>query len=369
MTWLLALLAIMALIVLHELGHFLVAKAVGMRVERFSLFFPPTLVRMKRGETEYAIGALPLGGYVKITGMSPEEIDKLEPDVARRAYYNQAPWKRVAVILAGPAVNLLIAFVLFWVILASGSFNGALTLSEINPSLQTLVPTTSVAQISKGKPAAYGVLREGDRILTVDGRAATVASTMKRIDAHSCAGTPTEGCRASTPVRLTVQRGHRTLALSITPRYNKQLGRMLLGIGFGANAKHFGVLTAAGLAGREMWGVTEGLFTGLFHAFTSAKARHQIHSILGITEYAQESVAAGVGYAAVFFGFISLVLAVMNLLPFLPLDGGHVLWSVAEKVRGRRISLASMYRFSSVGILLLMFLVINGFSNDLHLSG
>jgi regulator of sigma E protease len=369
MTWLLALLAIMALIVLHELGHFLVAKAVGMRVERFSLFFPPTLARVRRGETEYAIGALPLGGYVKITGMSPEEIGGLEPEVARRAYYNQAPWKRIAVILAGPVVNLLIAFVLFWAILASGSFNGALTLAELNPSLHTLVPSTSVARIANGRPAAYGVLRENDRILTVDGRHATVASTMRGIDAHRCAGTPTDGCRASTPVRLTVMRGHRTLSLSVLPRYDKQLGRMLVGIGFGANAKHFGVLAAAGFAGREMWGVTTSLMTNIAHAFTSAKVRHQLHSIVGITEYAQESVAAGVGYAAVFFGFISLILAVMNLLPFLPLDGGHVLWSLAEKVRGRRISLAAMYRFSSVGILMLAFLVINGFGNDLRLGG
>src|ERR1700734_3061124 len=125
MSWILTLLGIMLLIVLHELGHFLAAKAVGMRVERFSLFFPPTIFSVRRGETEYGIGAIPLGGYVKITGMSPEEISGLEPEVARRAYYTQAPWKRVVVILAGPAVNLLIAFGLFWAILASGSFNGA----------------------------------------------------------------------------------------------------------------------------------------------------------------------------------------------------------------------------------------------------
>jgi regulator of sigma E protease len=369
MTWLLALLAIMTLIVLHELGHFLVAKAVGMRVERFSLFFPPTLLRIKRGETEYAIGAIPAGGYVKITGMSPEEIGGLEPEVARRAYYNQAPWKRVAVILAGPFVNLLIAFVLFWAILASGSFNGALTLAELNPSLKTLVPNTSIAAVDKGKLPAYGVLREGDRILAIDGRRGSVTTAMAGIDAHRCAGKPTDGCRASTPVRLTILRGGHTISLSLFPRYSKALGRMLIGISFGASAKGFGVLAAAGVAGSEMWGVTTSLLTNIFHAFTESKVRHQLHSIVGITEYAQESVAAGAGYAAVFFGFISLILAVMNLFPFLPLDGGHVLWSVAEKVRGKRISLASMYRFSSVGIVLLAFLVINGVSNDIGRLG
>ena len=92
MDWAIALVGFMLLIVLHELGHFTAAKAVGMRVERFSLFFPPTLFRVRRGETEYAIGAIPAGGYVKITGMNPEEISGLDPEVARRAYYAQPPW-------------------------------------------------------------------------------------------------------------------------------------------------------------------------------------------------------------------------------------------------------------------------------------
>src|SRR5271155_5981469 len=117
MSWIFTILGIVLLIVLHELGHFAAAKAVGMRVERFSLFFPPTIARFKRGETEYALGSIPAGGYVKITGMSPEEVGGLEPEVARRAYYNQTPWKRIVVILAGTGVNLLIAFLLFWVIL------------------------------------------------------------------------------------------------------------------------------------------------------------------------------------------------------------------------------------------------------------
>src|SRR5580704_15412951 len=169
MSWALAIGGIIVLIVLHELGHFFVAKAVGMRVERFSLFFPPTLFRVRRGETEYAIGAIPAGGYVKITGMSPEELDGLEPEVARRAYYNQAPWKRIVVILAGPGVNILIAFALFWGVLFTGSLNGAISLSNLDPSVQTLVESTSVLQVEAGAPG-YGVLHPGDRILAVDGR-------------------------------------------------------------------------------------------------------------------------------------------------------------------------------------------------------
>src|SRR5690242_21407194 len=112
MSYLLAFLGFIALIVLHEAGHFTAAKAVGMRVERFSLFFGPMLVKFRRGETEYGIGPIPLGGYVKITGMNPRE--DIPPEVRPRAYYNQPVWKRIVVILAGPAVNLLIAFVIVW---------------------------------------------------------------------------------------------------------------------------------------------------------------------------------------------------------------------------------------------------------------
>jgi regulator of sigma E protease len=364
MGWALALLGIILLIVLHELGHFAMAKAVGMRVERFSLFFPPTLLSVRRGETEYAIGALPFGGYVKITGMNPEEIKELPPEVAPRAYYNQAPWKRIAVILAGPGVNLLIAFVIFWAILASGSLEGAITLSDLNPTIQTLEPNASVEAIEKGSPAD-GVLRPGDRLLAVEGRPATVQSTKSAIDAHRCAGALTNGCRALTPVHLTVRRAGHEVAVSAFPRYNGQEKRMLIGFDFGTAVKPFGVFAAAGVAVHEMWGATTSLVSNIGRAFTSAKVRKQLHSIVGITEIAHESVVAGAGFALVFGGFISLVLAVMNLFPFLPLDGGHVLWSVAEKVRGRRISLATMYRFSSVGILLLLFLVVNGVSNDI----
>jgi regulator of sigma E protease len=343
-----------------------VAKAVGMRVERFSLFFPPTLFRVRRGETEYAIGAIPAGGYVKITGMNPEEIKDLEPEVARRAYYAQPPWKRIAVILAGPGVNIVIAFVLFWAVLMSGNLHGAVALENLDPSVPTLAPTVKAVQ--QGKPAS-GVLRAGDRIVAVEGRGASASSTMQAINAHRCAGTLSEGCRAATPVRLTVRRAGHDVTLSIYPRYSKQVKRMLIGFEFGGTPKHFGPLAAASASVSEMWHVTTRTITGFGDALTSSKVRHEVSSIVGITRVGHETVAAGAGYAFVFLAYLSLILAVINLFPFLPLDGGHVLWSLAEKIRGKRISLLAMYRFSSVGIVLLLFLVVNGVSNDISRLG
>ena len=108
MSWALAFVGFALLVIFHELGHFAAAKAVGMRVERFSLFFPPLLARKKVGETEYAIGAIPLGGYVKISGMNPDE--DLPDEVRTRAYYSQPVWKRIVVIAAGPAAITTIRF-------------------------------------------------------------------------------------------------------------------------------------------------------------------------------------------------------------------------------------------------------------------
>jgi regulator of sigma E protease len=366
-SWVLTILGIVLLIVLHELGHFTAAKAVGMRVERFSLFFPPTLFRVRRGETEYAIGAIPVGGYVKITGMNPEEISGLDPEVARRAYYSQPPWKRIVVILAGPGVNILIAFLLFWAVLFTGSLNGAVALGNLDPAVHTL-GAAKVQSIERGKPAD-GVLQPGDQIVDVQGRPANEEQTIQRISSHRCAGAPVEGCRAAVPVQLTVRRAGRDVALTVYPRYSEQEKRMLVGFEFGPSAKAFGALGAASAAISEMWHVTTGTLTGFGRALTSAKARHQVSSIVGITQDAHETVVAGAGYALVFLAFISLILAVINLFPFLPLDGGHILWALAEKVRGRRISLMAMYRFSSVGIVLLLFLVFNGVSNDISRLG
>src|SRR5246127_2566319 len=117
MSYVLAFLGFAALIMLHEAGHFVAAKAVGMRVERFSLFFGPLLVRRRWGETESGIGPIPLGGYVRITGMNPNE--DIPEEVVGRAYYNQPVWKRVVTILAGPAVNIVIAFIIFVVVFSS----------------------------------------------------------------------------------------------------------------------------------------------------------------------------------------------------------------------------------------------------------
>ena len=139
-----------------------------MRVERFYLFFPPAVAKFKRGETEYGIGAIPLGGFVKITGMNPDE--ELPPDVAPRAYYHQPVWKRIVTIAAGPAMNLLIAFLLLFVL--------AFGISE---------PTETVGEIVPGSPAAKK-LEPGDRIVSVDGERGDQEALATALNEHECPG-------------------------------------------------------------------------------------------------------------------------------------------------------------------------------------
>ncbi|HEY7967073.1 MAG TPA: site-2 protease family protein [Solirubrobacteraceae bacterium] len=371
MTWVIAIAGFCALIVTHEAGHFLAAKAVGMRVERFSLFFPPKLIGFRRGETEYQIGTIPLGGYVKITGMTPDELAFVDLRVAERSYYMKAPWKRIVVILAGPAVNLITAFVLFAVVLLSGSLDGAIAVGNLAPSQHTVnFSAATIGEVVAGSGAS-GHLRAGDRIVAIDGHRVPATGVAKRVNAHRCAGALVNGCAAATAARVTVRRGRRTLILSVTPHYGAKEKRMLLGVGLGTySAASFGVFSALGASAAAMWDTGTSTITHYFDALVSSKVRGQLQSAVGITQDTQQAIARGPGLALVVLALVSLVLAVVNLFPFLPLDGGHVVWSLAEKLRGRRISIATMWRFSSVGIVLLGFLVISGISNDVsRLSG
>jgi regulator of sigma E protease len=350
LSWILAFLGFSALIMLHEFGHFIVAKKTGMRVERFALFFPPLIVRKRIGETEYAIGATPLGGYVKITGMNPEE--ELPPDVAPRAYYNQPVWKRVVVILAGPAMNLLIAFFIF--------FGLAFGAQKLSTKVLSLV----------GNAPAKAVLKPGDRILAVDAKRIRTANVDQQltlfrteISRHRCAGRLVQGCRAATPAVLKVQRDGRILTVRIRPAYDVQAKRMLIGVAFG-EPRHPDVVQAAKISVDEMWFITKATASTFAQLFKASK-RKQISGVVGSYEVTRQSFARDVRRALLILGLISLSLALFNLLPFLPLDGGHVFWSLVEKVRGSPVPMRVIEQSSVIGIMLVVVLFLIGFSNDI----
>ena len=389
LAWILVIAGFSLLIILHEAGHFIAAKAVGMRVERFFLFFPPKLVSKRIGETEYGIGMIPAGGFVKITGMNPDELkprteatsgetrrgdlltqiegadsgpetplsaegsEPLPPEVLERAYYNQPVWKRIVVIGAGPAVNIVLAFLILFV-LAFGAQNVSGTVGEVSP----------------GFPAA-AVLKPHDRIISVDGHRYPGLSTDQRLTrfaedvaGHRCAGKPSDGCRATTPVRLVIERNGKVMALSITPRYDAAVKRTRLGFSYGTTPVDPNAPQAAGRAGDFMWLVTSKTVSTFAHIF-QPEQRKQLSGVVGVSDVAHQSIGFGAREALTLLAVVSLSLGLINLFPFLPLDGGHIFWSLVEKVRGRPVPFSVMERAGALGFILVAMLFLIGLTNDI----
>ena len=347
MSWVLTILGFCALIVLHEFGHFAAAKLTGMRVERFLLFFPPAIFKVRRGETEYGIGAIPLGGMVKITGMDPRV--ELPEDVKPRAYYRQPVWKRIVVISAGPAMNLLVAFLILWgLFLANGT------------------ATTTKTIDAKGlRPPAASVLRPGDRVVSVDGKDGGPEAIALAVAKHKCPGRQTNGCQAATPALVTVIRDGHRLTLAITPRYDAAVGRTRLGFAYHVQHHDVGPIGAARESVAGMWRVTRLTVSAIAHIF-QPEQRKQLTSVVGASKVTEQAFNQDASSALSLLALISLSLAIINLFPFLPLDGGHIFWALAEKVRGRPVSFEVMERAGVIGFALVLMLFFIGLSNDIN---
>jgi regulator of sigma E protease len=344
-SWVLAFLGFAALVLLHELGHFTAAKAVGMRVERFAVFFPPLIAKVRRGETEYGIGSIPLGGYVRITGMNPTE--EIPPEVAHRAYYRQPVWKRIVVIGAGPAVNIALAFLILWALYLAQGYQGG-------PAI--------VGPVEKGTPAG-AVLQSGDAVLAVDGVKPPGRFLNDQLD---WIGERINASRGK-PITLTVRRHGETITVSGTPFHDTKLkpARYRLGFGYQGGTQHdVGPVTAAGLAVSEMYAVTSRTLSAIVHIFVP-EDRKQISSVVGGYDTTRQAIDRSSTLGIEILALISLSLGVINLFPFLPLDGGHIFWALAEKFRGRPVSFVTMERAGFIGFALVICLFLVGLSNDI----
>lgn len=403
MTWVVVVLGLAALVFLHELAHFCVARWVGMKPRALYIGFPPPIAKVERNGVEYGIGAVPLGGYTRIPGMlrpaaedfaaelSPAvaEAPELVPEAntverrlesgdldaarselpalatavgratlstaARRsaeqavrdvdegtapeAYWRQPVWKRVAAIAAGPAMNALIAFLLFFVVYATGA-----------PS-QT--PGTEVAQVDAGSPAAAAGLRVGDRIVAVNGqptRTFTRVSTLIR------------GSRGR-PITVTVDRGGRTLTLGPRRTIERQ-GRWIWGFVPATRLVSHPAGASARLAAGDCWRVVTGTVTAIADLLRSHSSAG-ISGPVGVARASQQFLQIGVQWYLQLLGLISMSLALFNALPFLPLDGGHVFFSLLEGVRGRAVPQTVYRRLSSFGMVAMLLLTVISFSHDL----
>ena len=388
------------LILIHEAGHFFTALAVKMRPRRFYIFFPPAIVKWNRKGIEYGIGAIPLGGYVKIPGMhkpagsdlegqfgpavdeapwlaahlepvttaldeeklpearagledlraAVERSDLSEPArkaaerglgdtddaLADDAYWRAPIWKRVTVIAAGPLTNLTFAIVLLAIVFMLG------VPSKVDRTIATVDPGTPAAEI----------VRASDTIVAIDGQTVDGDQISEKIRGSN-----------GDPVTLTIERGGKELTVQARPRLIE--GAYRLGFTLGVVYESYGPLEALRLAGERTWEATSAIGASLGRIVTG-EGREEVASPVGIVQASSETLEAGFREYLGILALISLSLALLNLLPLLPLDGGHIAFSLAEGVRGRAIPRAAYERASMIGIVIVLFLFFIGLTNDVN---
>lgn len=386
-----AIVGLALLVMIHEAGHFFAARAVGMTPRKFYLGFGPAIAKTTRGGVEYGVGSIPLGGYVKIPGMSrpsPGDLQKLLPpdeaasreaelealdaaiergdydgahelllqlrpelgetrawqelegSLAPDAYWRAATWRRLTAIFAGPAVNLVFAFLLF-----TALFVVAVTRQ-----------TNVIGKVATGTPAAAAHIQVGDRVLAVAGQ--KVAP--KDIPAHIRA-------TAGRPFTLLVGRHGRSVAIPIQAK--KVQGAYRIGIAIEAREGPGESVPAAARDALSLtWQVTSGTVTGLGHVATG-RDTSQVSSSYGIVKASAAAWRTGLRTFLFVLGLISLALGLLNLLPVLPLDGGHIVIALVEKVRGRTFGQAVYIRYSVVGLTLFAVLMYFGLRNDIFGPG
>jgi membrane-associated protease RseP (regulator of RpoE activity) len=333
--WVVVVWSVIVIVMLHELGHFATAKWSGMKATEFFVGFGPRLWSIRRGETEYGFKALPLGGYVKILGMT--SLEELDPSDEPRSFVNQSTSKRVLVASAGSIVHFLLAF-----FLAVGAL-WFIGLAHVGHRQEV----TQLTVLQKGStPAQLAGLRLGDQFVSIDGVPATSASIRSAI----------EGSRGH-PVTMVVLRHGHDVTLVASPRRIFGGKQYYLGIDFAPTVTYVpkGFFAAVTGSGSLMWSVTSQTFGVFGHAFSpsglSSLAHQVTNSKAGAQAAASNNQAVSLPYALVlavdalkagtlpFIGILislNISLGILNMLPMLPLDGGHVAIALYERVRTRR---------------------------------
>jgi regulator of sigma E protease len=337
MNWIPAILAIGALIVVHEAGHFVVARLCGMRVERFSIGFGPAIAKWRsRKGTQFQLAPIPFGGFVEIKGMNI--LEEIEPE-DRSAYPNRPAWQRFVTIFAGPATNYLFA-----VVLAFGVFSIA--------GMQDGSPHDTIAKTIEGYPA-HEVLQPGDKIIAVDG--APYDRTLPEIMAADPAAERT----------LTVERGGEQIDVKLTPKYSETEKRYLIGIeqweakprvdvGIGTAAKEAAIYPAV---------QTKVILTGLYE-WIFGEAEGEMRSVVGIAEIGAKTFEAGWVEFLTLLMILNVYLGLFNLFPLPALDGGRLVFLGYEMVTRRRANPKFEATIHMVGVLALAVLLVVVTFND-----
>jgi membrane-associated protease RseP (regulator of RpoE activity) len=342
---------IILMVMLHEFGHFLTAKRAGMKATEFFLGFGPRLWSFRKGETEYGVKAIPAGGYVRIIGMT--SMEEVPPEDEARTFRRGTTANRLVVILAGVTVNLILALVLF--------FAAAVGQGE------AIGPSTTVALVTKQSAAATAGLREGDRIVAVDGTPIRGWNQLKRqIESHGGVAT-----------QFTIEREGKLVDTQITPGVRDGAG--FLGVAPTTEFRSVGVLDAVPKSFQTFGDVAGASVEGIGRLFSpsgvsqytknftsdapkagSTADLQRPRSLVGIVDEGSQLFAGDIWGVVRLIGAISLILALFNLLPVLPFDGGHavivVYEAIASKIKGRRV-MVDYRKLIPVSAVVVIFLV------------
>ena len=313
------------IVMIHELGHFLTAKACGMRVDEFAIGIGPNVIQKQKGETLYSIRLLPLGGFNKIAGMD------LSEDVGERGFNNKPVWQRFIVIAAGATFNFLLAIVIYFCIFA---FHGTTV-----PSHEPVIGDTFA-----GNPAAEAGIQQGDRILTINGQSIQEWKDISQsLQGHS-----------NHVVSVTLDRKGEIISTTVIPRESGD--RAVIGINPVMDVKQYGIGESAVYAVTHTGSTIMEMLQGLWNIVTG-HSKGDVAGPIGVAQMAGQVAQHGFISLLLFTALLSLNLGVINLLPIPVLDGGHLVLLILEGITGRKLPEKALQyiQMTGVGLLLLVF--------------
>ena len=333
------------LIVFHEFGHFLLAKLSGVGVLTFSVGFGPKLWVKRKGETEYALSAFPLGGYVKMVGEDPDE-EVAQADL-ERSFAHKGLLKRIAIVIAGPGFNLMLAVLLLMVVY---TFYGV-------PVMSTLV-----SGVESGSPAEKAGITKGDRIVAIDGKPVNEWEELSRT---------IKGSQGKT-LNLQIRRGGQTVNAAVQPIkkegrtiFGERKDDWMIGIGSQVSLEKGKPGMAIVKAFYQTWDYIKLTLTAFYKMISGEVSPRNIGGPILIAQIAGQQAQEGVGTFLAFLAVLSINLGVLNLLPVPVLDGGHLLFFLIEAVIRKPVSVRYREMAQQVGICLLGLLMIYAFYNDI----
>ncbi len=341
------------LVFVHELGHFLVAKKLGVKVEEFAFGFKPRIWAIKKGETTYAINAIPLGGYCTMYGESgPDAIGGKAGKDWERSFPAKPKWARAIILITGVVMNFLLAWLIFTIIFISGF--EPLVPGMIDNSLTKVVEPVKIVEVGKNSPAEEVGLQRGDEILSVDGgRVASSLEVVAKIYE-----------KEGNPAKIVFQRSGEKKNLSITPRKNPPKGSGPIGIELtgGKIGAEWYVAPVVALQeiGRMSVLTVEAFGNFIKTLFVKQEVSQNVSGLVGVGFMTDFVKNLGFTYVLQFVALISLSLGVMNLLPVVPLDGGHLFVIALEGISGRKIKeeVVQWVAMGGLVFILLLFMVV-----------